>query len=426
MKYTKPIALLASAVLLTGCGIQVTRCGPEESGQAVPAKPVGISGDLTAHFEAQPVQTEQPDDTFRAAYADFSLGLLQRTAAGSGNLMISPYSVMQALGMTANGAAGDTLAGIEQALGGQPVDRLNGCLASWRTGQPKTANCMLTTANSIWIRDAESVSVRPEFLQKNVDYYAAGAFLRDFSDGKTCKDINKWIDANTMHMIPKVLDGISPDAVMYLVNAVAFDAKWLQTYEKKNVSTRTFYAADGTEQTADMMYSDETVYLEDEHAAGFMRPYDGGRYYFAALLPDEDTPIADYIAGLTAERLNAVFRSAKQAAVHAGIPKFSCDYDTDLSEALADMGMAAAFSGAADFSGMTDTPVQISRVLHNTHIEVDEKGTKAAASTVVEMRKNAEAPMPGSYTVILDRPFLFAIFDMECGMPVFLGVIRAL
>ncbi len=422
MKKTKRLAAALALLLLTGCG----QADPDKP---VSAQPISLSGNLTETLTPQAVQTHTPDDAFRDAHAQFALGLLLRTAAQSSgeNLLISPYSVMQALGMTANGAAGDTRTCMEQTMGGLPVDRLNAYLSAWRQNQPNTAGCLLSTANSVWYR--RDFSVKPEFLQQTADYYDAGAFLRDFSDPQTCTDVNQWIDNRTMHMIPKMLDSISPDTVMLLVNAVSFDAKWSGKYEKDSISARTFHAADGTEQTAQMMYSDEHGLLSDDGAVGFMRPYYGGRYYFAALLPDENSSVEDYLAGMTAERLRDVFRSADfSRKVEAGLPQFSCEYGTDLRKTLSDMGMALACTPAADFSAMTDSaePVSISKVLHKARIEVNEAGTKAAASTVVVITKSAPAVSDAEpVRVILDRPFLFAIYDSEYGLPVFLGVLNS-
>ena len=421
MEKTKILAAAFAALLLSGCGTV-------DPAQTVTANPVSRSVNLTEKLTAQTVTTQAPDDAFRNAHAQFALGLLQKTAEqNSGkNLLISPYSVMQALGMAANGAAGDTRACMEQTLGGLPVDRLNAYLASWRQNQPDTAGCQVSTANSVWYRSG--FSVKPEFLQQTVDYYDAGAFVRDFSAPQTCDDVNKWIDKRTKHMIPRMLDSIQPESVMLLVNAVSFDAKWSEEYEPGSFKERAFYAADGTEQTVQMMYSTEYGLLSDGDAVGFMRPYSGGRYYFAALLPDENTSVENYLAGMTAERLRDVFRSADYSReVQAGLPKFSYEYGTDLMETLSGMGMALAGTPAADFSAMTDStePVYINKVLHRARIEVAEDGTKAAAATVAEMKCGAAITEIEPVYVILDRPFLFAIYDSQNELPVFLGVLNS-
>ena len=419
MKRNNIAAALAGMLALaqTGCGGSGITAGT-------------TAKNLGAEIVAAQVTGADPDDTFVTAQTAFSLNLLQyelNTKRGK-NVLISPYSVMQALAMTANGAAGDTRTEMEQALGGIPVESLNPYLYTQRIAQPHDEKCRLNTANSVWIRDdGERIQVDPAFLQTNADYYDAQAYRAPF-DESTVREINAWGSQHTDGMIPQILDSIPPEAVMYLINAVVFDAKWARKYDADDLVDRKFTTFSGTEADVQMMFSDEGTYLSDENADGFLRSYEGGRYAFAALLPHKGLTAEDYAAALTPAHLLDVLQNRETCKVRAGIPQFSFDFSDELSSAMQSMGMELAFTGAADFSGMgrTDTgSLFISRILHKTHIDVDTEGTKAAAITAVEMNDEncVEEPEEVRY-VILDRPFVFMILDTQTNLPVFTGVLN--
>lgn len=381
--------------------------------------PTYTAKELSKGIDVDFVVGKEADDAFVLGQTAFALSLLQNTVADE-NIFISPYSVVQALGMTANGAEGQTKTEMEQVIGGMSMEKLNPYIYTQRMNQPDSEKCKLTTANSIWFKD--SIEVKQDFLQTNADYYGADAFSAPF-DTTTVDDINKWINTRTDGMIPELLKEIPEKAVMYLVDAVAFDAKWKQPYETENqLGTRKFTAYDGTVQTAELMYSDEYYYLEDAHAAGFLKYYEGDRYAFAALMPEEGLSVTDYIAGLTPEGLHETLANPERTSVYAGLPKFSYDYDIELSDPLKTMGMPTAFDKIeADLSGIADLDGEffISRVLHKTHIDVFEEGTKAAAVTGVEASADA---MP-DHVLILDRPFVYCIVDTETALPVFIGAL---
>lgn len=393
--------------------------------------PAPTSVSLSKDVKANAVSGAEADEDFVLGQTAFSLSLLQSTVEDGRNIFLSPYSVVQALGMTANGAAGQTKAEMEQVLGGLPIEELNNYLYTQRTEQPDTEQCKLTTANSIWFRDDESLTVEKSFLQKNADYYGADAFKAPF-DNSTVQDINSWVNTNTDGMIPALFAPdaeIDPETMLYLIDAVAFDAKWKYPYlYEDQLETRTFTAFDGTAQTAEMLRSEEYYYLSDEHAEGFLKYYADGRYAFAALLPEEGLSITDYIDGLTAEGLHETLANPKKVMVLAGLPKFSYDYEIELSGTLTAMGMPAAFdTQLADFTAMGNydgSSLHISKVRHLTHIDVFEEGTKAAALTSVEMNAPTSAPEPERMElVILNRPFVYCIVDTETALPVFMGVL---
>lgn len=211
---------------------------------------------------------------------------------------------------------------------------------------------------------------------------------------------------------------------MYLINTVLFDAEWENIYKKDEVGDGAFTAIDSTKKTVPMMYSEEHSYLDDGKATGFIKPYKNG-YGFAAFLPNEDISLSDYVASMTGKSFIDTIKSAKDVPVETAIPKFSYDYDIEMSGALKALGMTKPFDAAkADFSalGSSDSGnIFISRVLHKAYIAVDGKGTKAGAATAVET--NLMSDTVGIYRVTLDRPFVYAIIDDATGLPVFIGTV---
>ena len=356
------------------------------------------------------------------ALADFALRLFKATENGE-NTLVSPLSVMYALAMTANGAEGGTLSEMESVLG-MGREELNLYLYTYLDALPKSEKCKLSLANSIWFKDDAGFSVNHDFLQKNADYYGADVYKSDF-DYRTLKDINNWTRNKTDGMIPKVLDEISKDAVMYLVNALAFEAEWSKVYKSSSVRDSYFTTEGGERQSVEMMYSTEGKYLEDEYATGFLKYYRGGKYAFAALLPNEGVSVSEYLDAIDGESLSALLSGVKMTTVHAAIPKFETEYSTEMSKILSDMGMPTAFDPSlADFTSLgsyTGGNIYINNVIHKTYIRVDEKGTKAGAVTVVEMNKATAGDPFETKQVYLDRPFVYMLIDCENNIPFFIG-----
>lgn len=380
---------------------------------------------------SQNVSDKKTDTTFENAYIDLAVKLFQNSASASRdkNLMISPLSIQLALAMTANGANGVTRQEMEELLGGGiPLEDLNAYLHTYVETLPDSEKAKLVIANSIWFRDeADRLTVEESFLQTNADYYGAEVFRRPFDD-TTVKEINNWVDHNTDGMIDKVLDEIDDDIMMYLINAIAFDAEWAEPYTEYAILEGSFTDIAGAEQTVQMMHGTEDEYLDDGKATGFIKPYSGGKYSFAVLLPNEDVDLYDYIDSLTAETLTQTLSNAKEYTVVSQLPKFRYEYELTMNEVLMEMGMPTAFNTrAADFSNLGHSPdanLYIGSVLHKTFIQVDGMGTKAGAVTVVEMPAyGAYMPEPEVKEVIVDRPFVYMILDNQTNLPIFIGCV---
>lgn len=357
--------------------------------------------------------------------ADFSVELFKANS-GNENTLISPISVLSALGMTSNGAEENTLMQMEEVFG-LSRNELNMLLELYIRSLPRKDNLKVSMANSIWFREGERLNVRREFLQTNANYYDAGIYRAAF-DEKTLKAINTWVEKETDGMIKDILDKIPEEAMMYLINALSFDAKWETIYNENEISEDQFTAEDGSMQTVDMMFSTESLYVRDDQAKGVIKNYSGGKYAFMALLPDENVSVQEYITSLTGEKLHTLIKEAENTPVFTMIPKFESSYSVEMSEILKGMGMTDAFDEKkADFNGLGTSPegnLYISRVIHKTKIAVDEKGTKAGAATVVEVVTESAAPVE-TKEVLLNRPFVYMIIDKETSLPLFMGTLRS-
>ena len=385
----------------------------------------GQDGSLSAPSSGQ--DALHPADA--ASATDFAVRLFQQNLLNRkttrDNVLISPISVLYALSMTANGANGQTLAQMEEVLGAS-VSELNAYLHEYRTSLPENDDCRLRLANSIWFRDDERFTVNEDFLAQNEAWYNADIYKAPF-DSSTVKAVNNWVSDATDKMIPQILDEIPPDAVMYLINGLAFDAKWETVYEKYDVRKGDFTDEDGDTCQTEMMYSSESLYLQDEQAQGFLKYYKDKKYAFAALLPNEGISVADYAASLDGSALHEMLSNPVHTSISAAIPKFETEYSKEMNELFDAMGMTDAFdSTVADLSGIgssTAGNLYISRILHKTYIAVDELGTKAGAVTSVEIKDEC-APLI-EHQIYLNRPFVYMIIDCEENVPVFMGTLMS-
>ncbi|HAG14637.1 MAG TPA: hypothetical protein DCG49_12375 [Ruminococcus sp.] len=409
MKYRNRLKAVLSVALLCGalaaCGMDPAQT-PSESIQ-------------------QPSVSEYTDDLIDAQTA-FTLNLLREaTKENPGeNVLLSPYSAMQSLAMTANGASGNTLSEMTQVLG-LPPDQLNEALCAQRIAMPDSRACKFSLANALWV-NAHAGALRDAFQQTNETFYNAKITVAPFSQS-TVKDINKWCKKQTDGMIPEILTDQSTDhPAMHLLNAIAFDGEWDEKFAEEP-QAYSFWAYDGSEQVAMMMCGTEKYYLSDEKATGFLKYYKDGKYAFAAIKPNNDVLPDAYLENLTAAELHSLLVNITEPrSVTIGLPKFRWESSNDLIPLLKNMGMNAAFDpDAADFSMMTENQEQlwISDVLQKAVIEVDTNGTKAVAVTKTSVESSLYDENTG---VFLNRPFIYMIVETENMTPVFAGVINTM
>jgi len=374
----------------------------------------------------QLMAVEPGDDLPEHPITTFGVDLLQNTlqqAKKNENVLISPMSAWTVLCMVEAGAYGETKKQMQDVLAVTEGDYLT-YAKKFAIQLPKKDGSEVHMANGIWYKNAPYLHVQKEFLEYNKTFFDAAAYQAPFNES-TLNNINGWVEKNTDGMIPEILKEIKEEDVIYLVNALSFDAKWSTIYKEDQIARDMFTTENGTQKVAAFMNCEENVYLEDEKTTGFMKYYGDGQYAFVALLPKEGMTVAEYVESLTSEGLRTLFQNKSNTKVSTMLPKFSVEYDLKMNDILQQMGMTDAFSVVdADFSRMATSDVgniYISSVDQKCFIAVDESGTKAGAATAVTMAN--KMMLERRKEVFLNRPFVYMIVECENYEPLFMGTI---
>jgi len=361
----------------------------------------------------------------------FAFELYQALTEQEGNLFYSPHSISVALAMTYAGARGDTAEEMAATLHFMlEQDRLHPAfnwldaeLASRGEGaQGKDGEGFrLNIVNAIWgQKDYEFLT---EFLDVLAENYDAGLRILDFINQteESRLAINDWVSDQTAGRIKDLIpEGVITVATcLVLTNAIYFNAAWEYPFNENMTADGPFYLLDGGRVIVPMMEQTEAFgYTDGEGYQAVELPYDGKELSMVILLPEAGNFEA-FEEGLQAQQVCDIIIGLQPSGVTLTMPRFEFDSEFSLKNTLEDMGMPAAFSGAADFSGMTGTrDLYIREVLHKAFVSVDEAGTEAAAATAVVMEEEAPEPL---VEVTVDRPFIFLIRDIETGAILFVG-----
>lgn len=385
----------------------------------------GSVKELTAGFTqtVEPGKLAEVTDADREAILSFCAAIARENLGAEQSDVISPVSILYALGMLTSGAKGETLAQLEKAIG-VSTDVLNAFLYNFGKGLYGGAD-KVQLADSVWINDENNFECNPEYLQALADYYGAEAFSGKF-DPELCSELNRWVYEKTYGMIKKTLDEVDPEAALYLVNTLALQLQWAEEYYR--TFDGTFTRADGEKEDVQMLRGTESCYLHDADTVGFMKYYQYG-YRFVALLPDEGVSMEDYLESLTGEKISKLLSGAKYGCdVHTMMPEFKTDSKFKLVEPLQKLGVTDVFVPfVSNLKGIAeDADLYVSDVFQKAHIELDKEGTKAAAVTVIAMKDAAAAfeEPKEQYYVNLDRPFVYMILDPSGELPLFIGVVN--
>ena len=334
------------------------------------------------------------------------------------NLVLSPYSVAMALGMTLNGAAGQTEAAMRQtlALTGMTQEDINaGYQSLMELLMGQDADVILEIANSIWYK--LGYPVQPTFLEINQTYFDAVVRELDFSLPNAVDIINGWIADKTHGKIENALDFIPPMTVMYLINAIYFKGAWAYQFDPENTFNTPFQTPAGPKPCQMMNQHATFLYFHTEDFQAIDLPYGNGKYSMSLILPGAEKSVDDIVPLFTKENWQNWITRFDSTELDLGLPRFKIEYGTLLNDALMGLGMGVAFGGGADFSRIyPDGDIYISRVIHKTFIEVNEEGTEAAAVTIVELRE-----LSAGLSMVVNRPFIFVIHDHNTGAILFMG-----
>jgi serpin B len=337
--------------------------------------------------------------------------------------MISPLSVSYALGMTMNGAAGTTLDAFYDVL--HFGDLTNADVnESYKDLMDQLVHLddkvEFSIANSIWYK--LGYQVFDEFVTTNQSYFDAAVRELDFSDPQAVEIINGWIEDKTNDKIKDMLDFIPSNAVMYLINAIYFNATWKYEFDKNETRKGTFYLEVGSSHPADFMKVNGAFnYTVTDDFSAVEMPYGDSTFSMVVMLPSGERTTGDLISQMDLSRWTIWFQNPTVQNVQIELPKFKYGFKSLLNDHLIDLGLGIAFSGGADFSRITTmADLYISRVIHQTFIDVQEEGTEAAAATIVELRETSSG---GDQTPIfrVDKPFLYVIKENSTGAIIFMG-----
>lgn len=410
--------LLTGLLLLTGCVQLQVDLDPQE---ARPTVTVTYYSEPTAVAPA----VDLPDV---AGYDNFTSVLSAAVLDGTGNKNLSPVSVYIALSMAAEGARGETQRELLALLGAQNAEEMRTTaeeLLSSLEVRGETGEIAL--ADSIWLGEQDStVSFREAYLELLRTSYDAEARSVPFGDPAAGEEIAAWIREKTREKINISEDAMRFDAdtLAVLINTVFLKDGWREPFNEDRTEQGIFFGLNRKEGTADYMRRTDlngTIVRGEEFLRYALPLRDVGRMVF--VLPDEGVSLESLLG--SPESMEKLLHSGenKKADVDLMVPKFGFQDRTDLEEILQSLGVQTCFTGMADFSGMTNTPVYISRVLQESRIGVDEKGVEAAAYTLVALAKGAAIPVEREKVDFhLDRPFLYAIESRD-GTVLFLGAV---
>ncbi len=342
------------------------------------------------------------------------------------NVFVSPSSVAIALSMTYNGASGETQQAMAnalelQGLSLQNVNQANETLkASLENADPAV---QLSIANSLWAK--QGISFKPEFLQRNQEFYRAKVTELDFTKPDAPNVINNWVKENTRGKIEQIVQQLKPSDVLFLINAIYFKGNWTNKFDKNQTTERPFYLSNGTQKQHPMMsQSGKYRYYENENFQAVNLPYGKGRLSLYVFLPKKNTNLDAFQQQLSLENWQQWMSQLGMRQGSIQLPRFKFDYDIQLNAALKALGMESAFSQGANFSNMTSAQVAINEVKHKTFVEVNEEGTEAAAATSVGVAFTSAQMPQEPFQMIVDRPFFCAIRDNQTGTVLFMGSIR--
>lgn len=335
------------------------------------------------------------------------------------NVFISPLSVAMALGMTLNGASGETYEAMQNTLelAGLSQEEINqsyqSLIALLMQLDPRVE---FQIANSIWHR--QEMTFEQDFIDRNKTYFNARVSGVDFDSPGTLDLINAWVNDNTRGRIPKIIDEIKPEHVMFLINAIYFKGIWTYRFDPAQTKDDWFITASGARQACKMMHQKATLrYFANQTVQAIDLPYGDAGFSMTILLPYHGVSLDSLIASISSEIWSGWMNGFTKHEMRLALPRFRLTFDITLNEILRRMGMAIAFTEAADFTAMYQPGgLLISEVKHKTFIEVDEEGTEAAAATSVGV-----VPVSAPLEFRLDRPFVFAIRDSHSQTLLFIG-----
>ncbi|MBN2485883.1 MAG: serpin family protein [Bacteroidales bacterium] len=340
------------------------------------------------------------------------------------NVFISPLSMYYALSLAGIGAEKETLEAFQVVLDQKGYDKqtmLEAISGLYNEVLPKNNLVTVEIANSVW--PADWFPVKKGFIDIARNYFDAEVQNLDYSVPEASTIINNWVEEKTHDKIKDLLGELDDETVLVLVNAIYFKGDWkYQFNDSANVSDNFYTNAGTTERVVFMKQLENFSYLENDLFSSVKLPYVDSNYFMVVLLPSANKNANDIIGEMTVENWSDWMESYSVEEVSISLPKFKYTFGTrNIIPELSALGLDIAFTGLANFSGISDTSILISQVVHKAFIEVNEEGSEAAAATgiVFEITSVGEPPKTKYFNV--NRPFVFAICEKKSNAIMFMG-----
>jgi len=423
---SKFAVLLLTILIINSCTDKVENESKiaEEPQEAEKPREFAGPGYINLPFEMRPIVSSGTDFAFNF--------FKQVSDEFSGNLFISPYSLGMALGMLYNGAENETKEEIAAVMGmsGYTPEQVNNYYQTLTEGLLAVdSKTDLSVANAIWTD--KGFPLKKGFVDLNRQYYDAEIRIMDFSLPSALRAINDWSNEKTKGTIPRILESLEPPTV--LANATYFKSAWTVPFEKSGTVKKPFYNQDGTTSTLDMMHQKE-IPLHYTHTSDYelvRLPYSNGSFSMNILLPKEGVDIDEVLESLNGTTWETLTRTmhANSVLVTLSMPRFTLENKLELNDVLIAMGMPRAFSDKdAQFLAMLEVHSWVGYVLQKSYIDVSEEGTEASAVTVIMMIMSSGEPLPPPQyaTVVVNRPFIFAITEQSTKAIIFMGKVTKL
>lgn len=361
----------------------------------------------------------------------FSIDIFKDMSDGEGNTFISPYSIEQVLAVAANGTSGQANDEILQTFG------FKGKLGDFNDANKVLANyvqrddtlALLEVANSFWMEN--QMPVYRSFLSCAHNFYESNIYGIDFSAPDAGGYINNWVEAKTHGMIRDLIPNGPMNPGFNIVNAVYFQASWSMPFDEQMTDKQLFHCLDGNDAEVDMMqwkYIFNPVYfMETDKTDVISLPYHGN-YRMLVCLPQEDVGLEEFIASLDEAKWKEMVDGLRAEYVDVYMPKVKVDLKVSPTAPLKRMGITTLFSSNADFTPMTTVKLGVSDILHNATLDLNEKGTVAAAATILNTTAPGDEPIDYKSLNIrqfcVNRPFFFSIYDTETNIILFIGCVK--
>ncbi len=355
---------------------------------------------------------------------EFAINAFKALNDNKNNILLAPYSLQQTLAMLANGAKGETLNEITNALhtGTASIDDLNKFYKTVTAGLAGADNRVdMTFANAAWTANWATPST--DFSTNLKNYYSAEVASIDFSSPNALATINKWASQATNGKISRVLEQLSPNTVFCIANAMVFEGKWAKQFDSKDTQKAQFTNWENQTEECYMMTQSNTVGISRTDDADMLElDYGNGSFVMDVILPKDGSKINEYVANTSIQQINRLVEGlVPTAEIRVGLPKFEAQYTYDLIEKLKSIGIKKIFGGG-DLSGIANANLAVTQYLQKLWVKVDEEGTKVAVTTTAT--GEITAYVGGTFTV--NSPFVYMIRERSTGVILAIGKVQTM